>query len=106
MEERMHRLLDLGYSPLEVQGIFYDEIRKALDKVESERYLRIAFDSPQGSSSRSILRRHGYMAEWFGHVGCRGETRVYLPKTKSFEDFKQILEALELLDNYSIIQEI
>lgn len=106
MEERMNRLLDLGYSPLEVQGIFYDEIRKALDKVESERYLRISFDSPQGSSSRSILRRHGYMAEWFGYDGCRGETRVYLPKTEKFENFKQILKDLDLLDNYSKIQEI
>lgn len=106
MEERMHRLLDLGYSPLEVQGIFYDEIRKALDKVESERYLRISFDSPQGSSSRSILRRHGYLVEWFGHDGCRGETRVYLPKTEKFENFKQILKDLDLLDNYSKIQEI
>lgn len=106
MESRMHRLLDLGYSPLEVQGIFYDEIRKALDNVESERYLRISFDSPQGSSSKVILKRHGYLVEWFGHDGCRGETRVYLPKTEKFENFKQILKDLDLLDNYSKIQEI
>lgn len=106
MESRMHRLLDLGYSPLEVQGIFYDEIRKALDNVESERYLRISFDSPQGSSSKVILKRHGYLVEWFGHDGCRGETRVYLPKTEKFENFKQRLKDLDLLDNYSKIQEI
>lgn len=106
MEERMNRLLDLGYSPLEVQGIFYDEIRKALDKVESERYFRISFDSPQGYSSKVILQRHGYLVEWFGHDGCRGETRVYLPKTEKFGNFKQVLKDLDLLDNFSRIQEI
>lgn len=106
MEERMNKLLDLGYSPLEVQGIFYDEIRKALDKVESERYLRISFDSPKGHISKIKLRRWGYLAEWFGHDGCRGETRVYLPKTENVEKFKQYLEMVGILDNNSKIQEI
>lgn len=57
----------------------------------------------KGSKSKPILEDKKYAAEWIGNIGCRGETKVYLPKDKNVEEFKEWLKDLELIDEYSVI---
>ena len=97
------QMLAEGKSHKTVRSLLKNAVDVAVNQAVKEGYITMVFDSPEGSDSENILQEEGYVAEWFGIPGCRGETRVYIPKNKNIEEFKEWLKDVELIDNYSVI---
>lgn len=103
INEVAKELRDLKYNPVEIRSMMKNAVDVAVNDVVRKEFTLVIFDSPEGSHSKRILEEEGYASDWLGHPGGRGETKVYLPKSKDIEEFKEWMKDVELIDKYSVI---
>lgn len=89
--------------PFKAQSYLKDMVYLCVSEVVKEKYITVVFDSPDGSHSERVLQDKGYCCKWIGHIGYRGETKVYLDKREKAGDFIEKLKKWDLLDKYSNI---
>ena len=103
INEVAKELREQGYNVREIKSMMGNAVDCAINDLIKKEFTMVIFDSPEGANSKRILEEEGYASDWFGHPGCRGETKVYLPKSKDIEEFKEWMKDVELVDNYSVI---
>lgn len=94
------------YNPDEIRSMVSQALDDALNNLIKEKYVIVKFDSPEGRFSETKLKEEGYTAKWYGPIGHRGETYIYLPRPVQINTIPALehkLHELELLDGGSHI---
>ena len=87
----------------ELKDILLHACNEGWEKYIKERYYIIRFDSPMGYRSEKMLQDVALDCRWFGDLGNRGMTIVYLPKDKweinSPEQFRDFINTMVKMGN-------
>ena len=104
MEEQMKRFIKSQLTPELAATFLKDMVDRVTKQILRESYISVVFDSPLGNESKHRLKSMGYeLVKWVGHCGCRGETKVWVPKTENIATFIEKLKSSDLVDRYTAI---
>lgn len=92
---------DKGKELIKIKNILNAAAEQCFWNHAKKNYWIINFNSPAGEESEDMLNAIGIMAIWNGTPGYRGNTTVFLPKSryKEVPDIKAIIKTMARLDN-------
>ena len=97
-------LSEAKYSPDDIRNMVTHALDGALHDLIKTKYTIFKFDSPEGYYSETKLKQEGYLVKWYGPIGHRGETYVYLPRPVEpgvIQKLESVLDAWGLTDGYT-----